>query len=900
VTAVPTVLVIGGGITGMQASLAVGDAGYQVYLVERYPWIGGHMSHFDKTFPTNDCAMCTISPKLTEVGQHPNIELLTGTEVTSVEGEAGHFRVRVRTTPRYIDISKCNACEECIKACPVSIPCEFNEGLMERKAPYKAYPQAIPNAMAITKLDHAPCRLACPAGVNAHGYVALASIGKFKEALDLIRERNPLPSVCGRICYHPCEQACNRGEIDEPVAINPIKRFLTDYARTHPSEDKAEKPAIDPEKPKVAIVGAGPAGLTAARDLALMGYPVTIFEALPVAGGMLYAGVPAYRLPKDVLDYDVQEILKLGVELKTNVRIGTDLTIDDLRKDGYKAIFVAVGLHKSRGLDIEGKDLEGVMGGIEFLRKANLGEKVQLPSRVAVVGGGNTAIDAARTATRTGAKEVLLIYRRSRAEMPAGAEEVEQAEEEGVQMNFLVDPVRVIGDGGKVKALECRKMELGEPDESGRRRPVPIEGSEFQVEVGSVILAIGQALDIDWAPAVGVEVTKRDTVQADPVTLATGAEGIFAGGDVVLGPRYAIDAINQGREGAISIDRFLRGEDLGAGRGPQEKKEAPVPDRPVEVKPRAKIPRIPVAERTGDNEVELTLTEEEVIAEAKRCLNCAICSECMQCVAACEQQAIDHTMIPQERDLEVGAIIVAVGYQLFDPTQKPEYGYGKYKNVLSSLEMERLFSPSGPTEGEIIVHGMVPKSMAFIQCVGSRDHTVGNPYCSRVCCMYTAKHAYGVVDRIPGGVKATVYFMDIRAYGKGYEEFHERVQRSGVIYRRGLPSEVFSRNGTDGSLVLRGEDTLTGKPYEEEVDVVVLACGLRPARGMKEVADILDLELDENGFFRELNPSDPVITSRPGIFLAGCCQAPKDIPDSVAEANGAASRALAVISRVHG
>ena len=881
----------------MQASLAVADAGYQVYLVERYPWIGGHMSQLDKTFPTNDCAMCTISPKLTEVGQHSNIELLTGTEVASVDGEAGNFRVRVRTIPRHIDTSKCNACEECIKACPVSVPSEFNQALMERKAAYKAYPQAIPNAMAISKLDRAPCALACPAGVNAHGYVALISAGKFKEALDLIRERNPLPSVCGRICYHPCEGACNRGEIDEAVAINPLKRFISDYVRTHPSEDEPERPVIDPAKPKVAIVGAGPAGLTAARDLALLGYPVTIFEALPVAGGMLYAGVPAYRLPKDILEYDVKEILKLGVELKTNCRIGKDLTIDDLHKDGYKAIFMAVGLHKSRALTIEGIDLEGVMGGIEFLRKANLGEKVQLPPRVAVVGGGNTAIDAARTAARIGAKEVFLLYRRSREEMPAAAEEVEQAEEEGVELNFLVDPIRVIGEGGKVKTVECRKMELGEPDESGRRRPVPIEGSEFQIEIGSVILAIGQALDLDWAPAVGIELTKQETVKADPVTLATGTEGIFAGGDVVLGPRYAIDAINQGHEGAISIDRFLRGEDLHEGREPQEREASPVPDRPVEVKPRATTSSIAVSERQGNfNEVELTLSEEEAVAEAKRCLNCAICCECLQCVAACEAKAIDHTMTPEEKELEVGAIIVAVGYEMFDPTLKPEYGYGKYKGVISSLEMERLFSPSGPTEGEIIVDGKVPKRMAFIQCVGSRDQTVGNPYCSRVCCMYTAKHAYGIVDRVPGA-KVTVYFMDVRAFGKGYEEFHERVQRSGVLYRRGLPSEIFARNG---SLVVKGEDTLLGKPYEEETDVVVLACGLRPSRGMKEIAAILDLDVDENGFLKELDPNDPVITARPGVFLAGCCEAPKDIPDSVAEANGAAAKALAVISRMHG
>ncbi|HEX9948911.1 MAG TPA: FAD-dependent oxidoreductase, partial [Thermodesulfobacteriota bacterium] len=399
----------------------------------------------------------------------------------------------------------------------------------------------------------------------------------------------------------------------------------------------------------------------------------------------------------------------------------------------------------------------------------------------------------------------------------------------------------------------------------------------------------------DWAPKIGLELTKQDTVKADPITLATGAEGIFAGGDVVLGPRFAIEAINQGHEGAVSIDRFLRGEDVQAGRGAPEKKTAPLPVRPIEVRPRAKTPRIPVAERQGNKEVEVTLTEEEAVAEAKRCLNCAICCECLQCVAACEQKALDHTMTPQERELDVGAIIVAVGYDIFDASLKPEYGYGKYKGVITSLEMERLFSPSGPTEGEIVIDGKVPKRVAFIQCVGSRDQTVGNPYCSRVCCMYTAKHAYGIMDRVPGA-KVTVYFMDVRAFGKGYEEFHERVQRTGVIYRRGIPSEIFRRNG---NLVVKGEDTLLGQPYEEAADVVVLACGLRPSKGLKEIATTLGLEVDQNGFMKELDPNDPVITSRPGVYLAGCCEAPKDIPDSVAEANGAAARALAVISRMH-
>ncbi len=883
--AVPRVLVIGGCIAGMQASLTIADAGYQVYLVERTPWIGGHMAQLDKTFPTNDCAMCTISPKLTELGQHPNVELITGAEATAIEGEAGNFRVQVRIRPRYIDIKKCNACNECARVCPVSVPCEFNQGLLQRKAAYKAYPQAIPNAMAITKLGRAPCSLACPAGVNVHGYVALISAGKFKDALELIKQSNPLPSVCGRICYHPCAQACNRKEIEEPLATRWLERFVSDYVRLHDAPENIEKPCIDQSKPKVAIVGSGPAGLSAARDLVLMGYPVTVFEALPTAGGMLYVGVPSYRLPKDILDHDVKAILRLGIELKTNCRIGSDLTVDDLRHAGYKAILLAVGLHKGRSLKIEGSELPGVRQGIEFLRRVNLGEKVDIAPRVAVIGGGNTAIDCARTALRLGAEKVMLLYRRGRAEMPALADEIEQAEEEGVELTFLVEPVRIISEPGKVMKLVCRRMKLGQPDASGRKRAIPIEGSEFQVEAGTVILAVGQALDLEWASGMGLELTDRETLRVDPVTLETGVEGIFASGDVVLGPGYAIDAINHGKRAAAVIDRYLRGVDLRPSRDSKDEPGAPLPKRQTVPKPGPKIRRIPLAERMSDAEVELGLTEEEAVAEAKRCLNCAVCCECLQCVSVCEPKAIDHAMLPCERELEVGAVIVATGYDLFEPSLKPEYGYGRYSGVLTSLELERLFSPSGPTEGKVV-----------IKCVGSRDQSAGSPYCSRVCCMYTAKHAHAIRERIPDA-KVTVCYLDVRAFGKGYEEFYERVQRSGVFYRRGLPSEIFSRNG---ALVVRGEDTLLGRAYEEEADAVILACGLRPASGAKELTGLLGLDRDETGFLKRQTPHDPVISAIPGIFFAGCCEGPKDIPDSVAAANGAATRALSIIARGRG
>jgi len=418
--AFPAVLVIGGGIAGMQAALDVGDAGYRVYLVERSPWIGGHMAQLDKTFPTNDCAMCTLSPRLSEVAGHPNITLLTTSEVIKVEGKAGEFKVTIRKKPRFVDPGKCNACEECLNVCPVSVPNEFDQGLSLRKAIYKPYPQAIPNAMAINE-------------------------------------------------------------------------------------------------------------------------------------------------------------------------------------------------------------------------------------------------------------------------------------------------------------SECRK--------------------------------------------------------------------------------------------------------------------------------------------------------------------------CLKCSKVCEQKAIDHHMKEELLEVEVGAIIVATGFELFDPRKKPEFLYGRSPRVLTGLQLERLMCSLGPTGGEIRIEGRVPKRFVFIQCVGSRDRTVNHPYCSRVCCMYTAKQAYEVKERIPDA-QVTICYMDVRAHGKGYEGLYERVQRKGVLYRRGIPSEIYER---DGVLVVRGEDTLLGEPYELEADVIILATGLEPSDGVRELASVLGLKLDENGFFQEMTPLDPVLSTREGIFLAGCCQAPKDISDTVAHASGAAAKALALI-----
>ncbi|MFH1083390.1 MAG: NAD(P)-binding protein, partial [Pseudomonadota bacterium] len=668
-----SVMVVGAGIAGIQASLDLADSGYLVYLIEKKSAIGGVMAQLDKTFPTNDCAMCIISPKLVECGRHLNIELMTMTEIEEVTGEPGNFQVKLLESPRYIDMEKCTACGECTKVCPIDVPNLFDESLRDRKAAFKLYPQAMPSAFAIDKTGTAPCKATCPAHISVQGYVALVAQGKPREALKLIKEENPLPAICGRVCHHPCESVCTRGDMDEPVAIDFIKRYVADLDLN--SETRYVPEVKEKKEEKVAVIGSGPAGLSCAYYLGIKGYQTTIYEKLPVAGGMLAVGIPEYRLPRDILQAEIQVIKDMGVEIRTGVEIGKDFTVEQLREEGNKAIFLAIGAHECKALGIEGEDLEGVYPGVDFLREVNLGRKINLGDRVAVIGGGNVAMDSVRTALRTGSKEAFVIYRRSFEEMPANEEEIEECREEGIQIHTLANPTRIMGEGGKVTSIECIKMTLGEPDDSGRRRPIPVEGSEFLIEVDAVIPAIGQ--ESDWAclgPQCACTLSDWGTMNVDPLTLQTDDQDIFAGGDAVTGPRTVIEAIEAGKQAAISIDRFIMGEDLKEDR---EHEWAPVQDVNTEghdLIPRAQMPRLEPEKRLDSfDEVQLGFSEEQAVAEAKRCLACGVCSECYQCVEACLAKAIDHQMVPVEKTVEVGAIVLAPGFEAFDPTVYDTY-----------------------------------------------------------------------------------------------------------------------------------------------------------------------------------------------------------------------------------
>jgi heterodisulfide reductase subunit A len=442
-------------------------------------------------------------------------------------------------------------------------------------------------------------------------------------------------------------------------------------------------------------------------------------------------------------------------------------------------------------------------------------------------------------------------------------------------------------------------MELGEPDASGRRRPIPVVGSEFVLDVDMVIPAIGQMPDLGFMGDDALPVTRGDTLDADPDTLAAGVPGVYAGGDAVSGPATAIKAIAAGKQAARSIHGYLQGEEP---TGPVEGLPV-VPFEKVDLRrarkqARADMPKTSHETRTADfAEVELGFAQEQAVTEALRCLNCGLCSECRQCEIACQPHAVVHDMRDEVVELDVGAVVVATGFDPFDATRKPEFGYRRYPNVISGLEFERLASASGPTGGKIRlgVNGKEPKEIVFVHCVGSRDKQEGGEYCSRICCMYTAKQAHLAHDKIPGS-KITVFYMDVRAFGKGFEEFYDRVRAEGVTYRRGNPSEIFRRGD---KLIVRAEDTLLGKTIEVPADLVVLATGVQPRADAGQVAGMLDLEVGEDGFFAELHPElRPVDTKRRGVFLAGTCQAPKDIPDTVAQAKAAAAGAIVELSKL--
>ena len=890
-------MVVGGGIAGIQATLDIAKAGYPVYLVERQPSIGGHMAQLDKTFPTLDCSACILTPKMVDLAAHPNVHLLDYSEVAEVNGYVGNFRVTVRRKPRYVYVDKCTGCGSCAEVCPRELPSEFELGLAPRKVIYRPFPQAVPNAFVIDKVGIAPCQNACPAGQHAQGYISYIREREFEEALRIIREDNPFASVCGRTCHHPCEGNCNRRLVDQPISIMELKRFVVDYVYSH-GLPRPIDPVPRTREEQVAVVGSGPAGLTAAQHLVKLGYGVTVFEALPVAGGMMRTGIPEHRLPKGILQRDIDDILALGVELRLNSPVRDPSQLLKANGGKYDAVYLATGVSRTTSLGIEGEDMEGVLSAVPFLRQVNLGRRIKIGKRVAVVGGGITAVDAATTALRLGAEEVSLVYRRSRGEIPAYPWELDEAEAEGIKLVLNTVATRFLNENGHVVGMECaRSRQLSRIDEVGKRVVVPEPGTEFVMEVDTVIRAIGQFSDMIFLEA------PYDAMVGDSETLATEIPGLFAGRGAIPGAGFVINAVALGHEASRSVHRYLQGEPLHQPepqKRPVEKwtrdeAETKVRLGAITPTPRLEPSRLPLEERVRTfKEIVLPLTEEQAVAEASRCLDCGVCSECYRCVWACEREAIDHSMQERLEEIEVGAIVLATGFELYDARNMPQYGYGRLENVYTALEAERLVSASGPTDGEVLLKdGRKPGAVAILHCIGSRDRQ-HNAYCSRVCCMYSMKLAHLIREKTHAQVYE--FYFDITAYGKGYAEFYERVQEEGIIFVRGKGAEVEAAEG--GGLVVRAEETLLGEIVEIPVDMVVLATAMVPTADTEQVAQLFHVTRSEDGFFLEAHPKlRPVETAMEGIFLAGACQAPKDIPDTVSQASGAAVQAVALLNR---
>ncbi len=888
-------LVVGGGIGGIQSALDLAAAGIKVYLLEKESCIGGMMSQLDKTFPTNDCAMCSMAPRLVEVGRNKDIELITLGEIDSVTGSAGNFNVKIKKQARYINEEKCTGCGECETKCPVRVASEYNMELDERKAIYRRYPQAIPSKFAIDKLGRSPCKTACPAGQNTQGYIALIREKKYKEAYNLILRDNPFPSVCGRVCRHYCEDECTRSKFDESVSIRNLKRFVADWAFDNKIKPEIYNKSIIHDK-TVAIIGSGPAGLTAAHDLRQKGYKVTVFESLPVIGGMMRVGIPRFRLAPERLERDIKNILTEGIEVKTNCKVES---IDKLFNEGFSAVFIAVGAHKDKKFNMPGASLKNVFSAINFLRSFALNEKIEIAEKVVILGGGNVAMDAGRTAIRLGAKEVSIICLESREKMPADIWEIESAEKDGIKIFPSHSLTKIISNDDKASKIRFNEIKFYGFDAFGKPQIDHIENKVRIFDVDMVIFAIGQVPEFPFVSE-GIALDEKGVVKVDKNTLATSKAGVFAGGDAVSGTLFIVNAIAAGHKAASSIDRFLNGEELYQKEPEIEK----VILSTEEIKKRIKhkemmqhIFKINGEDKQLFKERITGYTEEQALREANRCINCAICSECLECVEACGPKAIMHDM-PKESfvDINVGAIILASGAEIYNPINKKEYGYKRFNNVISNLQFERILSASGPFRGKVLrpSDNQTPRKIAFVQCVGSRDEE--NKYCSYICCMAAIKEAI-IAKEHEKEIKCMIFYTDIRAFSKGFEDYYNRAKEIGIKFIRCRPSAIKDVPNT-GDLIVKYQDD-NNKIKEDIFNLVVLSTGLVPSHNIREITKKMNIKLEENGFFMTKSFNSAQSTCD-GIYVVGIGSGPKDIPDTVIGGSAAASNVMEILNEKKG
>jgi heterodisulfide reductase subunit A-like polyferredoxin len=893
------VMIVGAGIAGMETAALLGDMGYKVLLVEKEPSLGGKSILLSKVFPTLDCASCIVTPKMAAVAHHPQVTPMVYTEVDGfVRNDDGSFTVDLHKKASYVDFDACTGCAKCEEVCTVSLPDEYNYNLVGRHAAHIVFPQAVPKKAVISRQGQAPCTAACPAGVKPSGFVSLVRAGRYEEAFRMHLEDAPLVGSLARACYAPCEGECTRGDKEGTLHIRAIKRFMADrYYANHPEPEYGPPQKLLDKR--VAVVGSGPGGLNLAYHLARKGYRVKIFESEPEPGGQLRFGIPAYRLPKSVVDRDIKNVTALGVEIETGVRVNS---VNELKAQGFDAIFLATGSLEPKKLGVPGEDLDGVLCCFDFLKEVNRGKEIDLTGKTVVLfGGGNACLDPSRIAIRSHAKKVIVVYRRSRAEMPAFPAEVVAAEEEGVELCFLTNPTQFIGENGKLKEVVCQRMKLGEPDASGRRKPVPVKGSEFKIQADMAIVAIGNS------PTTSIfkdelALNRDGTVKTDPETLQTSLPEVFAGGDAVLGPSSIVQSMGQGRRAAFHMDRMLQGELLDMPYGDpldlSDKKEILDTTGSWQSIAPVTVPERPPQERIQNFETyESALSEEEARQEANRCLNCGECSQCQECVNVCPADCIDFSMKPELRQFQVGSVILSTGFEIMDPTGKELLGYGVLPDVITGPQMDRLLSPTRPYNGVLRPSdGKEPESIAIVLCSGSRDHTFCNPLCCRIGCMYAIKQAQLIMGALPIA-DVTIYYIDVRAFGKGYEEFYQQAQDMGVNFVKGKVARIDQLE--DGMLALHYEDMLgAGGPQIRKHDLVVLAVGLLPNTAPFKLYKG-ELEKDAYNYVREIDPViEPGATNVAGLYIAGTVNGAKDIPDTVLYSGAAATQVSAYLERM--
>ncbi|MBA3021043.1 FAD-dependent oxidoreductase [Propionicimonas sp.] len=908
------VLVLGSGIGGMESSIKLADMGYQVLLVEKEASVGGRMILLSKVFPTLDCASCISGPKMSTTINHPNIKTLAYSEIDHISRNThGGFQVTVREKAKFVDWAACTGCDVCQKECTVAVPDQFNAELAPRRAAYIAFPQAVPKKAILDRSGTSPCIAACPAGIKAHGYVSLTRTGKYEEAFQLNLDATPLVGTLGRACYAPCENGCTRSQVEGTLPIRMIKRYVADeHYATH------EGPGVEVSPPtgkSVAVVGSGPAGLTAAWQLARQGHRVTIHEAQASPGGYARHGIPSFRLPKDVVEADIANLTAIGVEIICNSPVAD---LQALKDSGYDAVVIATGAHREAALDAAGVDAAGVVSGLSYLKDsaAEVGPDLT-GKRVVVVGGDVVAMNAARTALRQGATSATVVAEAGKpGALPCNEIEYTEAAAEGVEFVFSTSVAELrTAASGEVTAVRCVPFsapstsadasEDAEAGETVQAAAAPATASTAASELVADLVITCLGLDVDESLFVELAgVGNKSRILANRRSLQTKAKWLFAAGDVASGLSTITRAVGSGRRAAHMVDRFLKGESLDGFE--LDSKLSTTKHRDVLARHSSITHRDPVTGQVRLNqqprdfaEIEAGLTEEEARSGAGSCLDCGICSECQECAKQCPAFAIDMTQRDKVSEVEVGAVVVSTGHKLFAADLKPEYGFGKFPNVITAMQMDRLLAPTRPFNTVLRPgDGKVPDRIAYISCTGSRDKTVGNPLCSKFCCMYSIKQNQLIMGALPLA-DVTMHYMDMRAAGKRYEEFYTQARDMGAQYIKGRVAKITEEE--NGDLLVRYEDIENGGGIvEASYDLVVLAVGIQPNRDVENLFTDAPLGLDEYYYVAEPSAElSPGQTNIPGVFVAGTAAGAKDIVDTILHAGAAVAQVAAHLEHQH-